>query len=327
VAAASTPARRAVSDLLDEAAKDAWSKTKGAGTPDEVTFLRSLFHVAVRQLDSVLGPSLAAFGWSSETRGIFVHGRPFVAFDAARSQGGCELGDLLIVLHNARGPRPAGNALLLQGKRGALPLSLSGNEKKQWELYHDWPEFWWRHAFAYRYLGGDGRRHVEPPKSHRGAQYLSIEPKPPSGASFKVAQTGRNYRVDAEPGAFADAIVDTVLRYCGRRFSDQRTAHGRIGWDRVIWDLLESWAYSSPRMRARYQGFDAYRVGKTPPAILSRALLSPGVDATQIWSGLPELAGVADAGPPGRETAEEADAEEPPLISTIFIELSPIRGD
>jgi hypothetical protein len=319
----------AVEQLLEAAAADAWSKSAGLRAPDEVAFLRSIFDVAVRHLDSALGPSLASFGWSSQTRGIFVHGRPFVAFDPKRSRGGCELGDLLIVVHNLRRPRPAGNALLLQGKLGSLPLAFNAtNEKQQWRLYHEWPEFWWRHRFAYHYRDGDGRRHVLPAAPHPGAQYLAIKPTTPSGASFHVAKAGGGYRAYMTPCTFADAIIDTVLRVSGRRFSDQRTAHGRIGWDRVIWDLLEGWAYSSTSMRRRrYQGFEAYRIGPTPPLMLQETMPGQGLDAAQMWSSLPELPrALSERGSDG-DVAVEGEVDEPAVISTIFIALSPVGGD
>jgi hypothetical protein len=166
----SIPARRAVAALLDDAALAAWT----GGAPDEEAFLRGIFDKVVRDLDSVLNPALRTFGWSTTTRGIYVHKRPYLSFSSARDPDGCEIGDLLIVIHNNDRTRPAGNALLLQAKTKGFPFSLGkGSEARQWSLYHQWPEFWWRHRFAYAHRGGDGRRHVQPAAPHLGAQYLA----------------------------------------------------------------------------------------------------------------------------------------------------------
>jgi hypothetical protein len=318
-------ARAAVNDLLVAAADDAWASRPGPGAPDEVTFLRSIFHVAVRGLDGALAPALAGFGWRSETQGIFVHGRPFLAFDKARSPGGCEVGDLLIVVHHqvsvpgADGVLEAGNALLLQGKIGTLPLTLgSGGEARQWELYARWPQFWWRHKFLYR---DDGRRHLRRSRPHPGAQYLAIEPRAPQGARFAVALPDAPYAAGRTRSvSFADAIVDTVLRVCGLGFSDHATARGRIGWDRVIWDLLGSWDASGPVMqRVRYHGFPAYRVGAAVPEVLAEMAGAAFEHAQEAWSAVPELRG-ADG---DEADGVEWDGPGPGPISVVFVTVGP----
>lgn len=320
----STPARAAVAALLDNAAAAARARR----VVNEVAYLESIFERVVKELDDALNPSLAAFGWSSKTRGIYVHQRPVVRFPVAGKLGGCEIGDLLIVLHTVGGSRPGGHALLLQSKVKPFPFALSGKERRQWALYHQWPEFWWRDRFAYAYLGGDGRRHVRPARPHLGAQYLAID-----GTRFEVALSQPGYRAGADPVRFADAIVDLVLRSTGRRFSDQVTAHGRIGWDRVVWDLLESWTYSAAQRRGRYAGFDAYRVGPTPPTTLELALGAPA--ATTLWTELSEFrldqlerpaAGDEGGDDDGAGPDDILVIDGPGPVSTVFIELASLDG-
>jgi len=262
-----TTTRTAVQALLDTSAANAW--TSAPGKPSEVLFLRALFDDVVRNLDTALSGALAAFGLSSQTRGVFVHGRPVVDVSAPGARPGCEIGDLLTVVHNADGPRPAGKcAAVAEQDRRPPPVALRHQRTPAMDLYDKWPTFWWRHRFARGAIGGDGRRHVQPAGPHLGAQYLTIDPVAPRAATFEVAMTSSSYRAGRYPRSLADAFVDTMLRTCGRRFCDQATAHGRIGWDRVIWDLIESFAYTAAKARSeRYSGFDFYCVGGTPPLL------------------------------------------------------------
>ncbi len=331
--------------LLGEAAREAFGSRTSAPRPlprpGEVAFLRAFFKSVVPNLEATLNRHAAPLGLSSRVSGIFIHQRPHVSFcapHAAKRPPTCELGDLLVVVRARSSGPPVDNALLLQGKLGDATWKPSrAGERQQFDLYNQWPQFWWRHRPYWEVSDDKSRRHVEPAAPHAGAQYLMIDVD-------RNGNTGtpntRWHAMEARAGAasrpFADVLADVALRLSGRRFCSWSKARGRIGWDRVVWDLIRSaWAPASRDHAWRYENVKkVYRVGLAPPLLTES--LSPHVESA--WLSLPELSleGGSKEEPSNEPPTESDHRELPPDegaerverypwggggISTVFIDL------
>lgn len=336
VPAAASPAVAGVQAALDAGARAAF-RHAGGKPPEEVPLLRAFFETSLPDLEAVLGKALEPMGITARIGGLFVHQRPYVAFQeptAHSRKPACELGDLLVLVRAQLTGPPVYNALLLQGKVGD-PESWrprGGGEADQERLYREWPEIWWRDKPFWRSSDEHSRRHVQPAKPHSGAQYLFIEP----GAKAAAETRWRSLEVTrgAAPVAFAELLLGTVLRLSGRRFCAYEKARNRIGWDRLIWDLIASscrppaghrrhgWRYHLPG--------GACRVGEVP-ALLVDAF---GAGVVAGWEDLPLLNGEEDARAGGNDPDQprgpeaDLDPDQPGGgIPIAFVDLGPANDD
>jgi hypothetical protein len=197
---------------------------------------------------------------------------------------------------------------------GAFPLKLVGSERKQWMLYHHWPAFWWRDGFMHD-ATDDGRRHVTPALPHPGAQYLAVERVAPTGAVFVVGMPDRNAIAGSAQQGLAAALTNLLFRSTGLPICSRAIAARRIGWDRVIWDLLESLNRTVRSKHSKYYtGLLAYRVGHVPPSLLR---VANEAEVLAGWKSLPE--GGTGFRPPGED--RPYDDRRPPLITLIEVDI------
>lgn len=262
--------QQAIQRGLDRAVAEAYLATPN---PDEVVFLRAIFKHGLSQMEADMSSALASVGLRTRITGLYVHGRPKIAYRAPdwykpkkgqTADPSCELGDLLVLVRYATGRPPVNYALLLQGKRDVKKLPIrfkeSQAEYKQFYLLRRWPEFWWWQkpfAKASAHFDAHDRRHIQPARVSPGAQYLAIQ----RDSAAKQATLTSLLPDDLDRGRpFAAELADLVHRGTGRKFSSRAVAQGRIGWDRVIWDILDSWLVPEPqrRLRWRYHNVDVF---------------------------------------------------------------------
>jgi hypothetical protein len=304
----------AVQDVLDRGVEMAYRMRPD---PTEVTFLKALFRRGIRRLEDGVAAEFAPLGLRVSVGGIYVHSRPIVFFDDPRGRRrpwSCELGDLLVLVRYSNGRPPVDYALILQAKRGSAPIAYSrrAKEYRQWFLYNQWPVFWWRYApFARGDLDLD-RRHVRPPRPHVCAQYACIEQDDAAQSAVLRAALADA----ADPGrALAAELADLVMRGSGRKFSDQATAHGRIGWDRVVWDLLESWVV---KHRRRYHNTGLFLAhsgtsfvgGSSVPSLLRESWFADAFE--DMWAGGGSVDDLRDDEEDGGTVAQATQPRRPP---------------
>lgn len=262
--------QQAIQSGLDRAVAEAY---RASPNPDEVDFLRAIFKHGLSRLEADTSSVLSAVGLQTRISGLYVHGRPKLTYRAPpwykprkgkRAHPTCELGDLLVLVRYAAGRPPVNYALLLQGKRDVMRLPIqfkpSQAEFKQFHLLRRWPEFWWSEKPFAKTSGSfdaEDRRHIQPAKVSPGAQYLAIQ-RHVSAKAATLTTLLPDRRDHGRP--FAAELADLVHRGTGRKFSSRDVAQGRIGWDRVIWDLLDSWfvSKSQRRLKWRYHNVDVF---------------------------------------------------------------------
>lgn len=123
-------------------------------TPGEPAFVSALLEYSVdnNRLSTIISNHLQTKHCSKPpfVSGVFIHQKPKVSFSGnSEASGSIEIGDLLLVRQHfiLGNPNPESVAFLLQAKTSSTPEtgSLSGNEKQQFDLYANWPEFHFVH--------------------------------------------------------------------------------------------------------------------------------------------------------------------------------------
>lgn len=275
----------------------------------------------VPSLGLALRTALTPLGIPSAVTGVYCHGSPLVDF-LATPAGGCELGDLLIVVHYRHAYGEDRAALLLQVKLDGFPRAGDA----QWRLYNAWPLFIWRHSPRYV-------RWPRPSGPHLGAQHLVL---------YKTNRAAQCRLVDlhAPPVLAASEIVNFLCLRSGRRIKDRALARYQrhSGWSEVIWDLLDATAARTVnrarigvREEPRASGSVLMATSSAVPTLLARAAAKVSneewVDAEEAFPWSSHLP-VADDGhqelPP---QWGDSDAQGPPGISTIVIEVGPPQAD
>lgn len=286
-----------------------------AQEPDYVYFvMRALVPNLARRLSLTLRPVRIP----SAVTGVFCHGSPLVDFLPPQPPGGCELGDLLIVVHYRHSYGEEINALLLQAKLDEFPHQGDA----QWRLYNSWPLFIWR----------SGPRYVRWPRPsgpHLGAQHLVLYRDNRRGAQTRVVDS------NAKAVPAADEVADALCLRSGRRIKDRPLARyaGKSGWSEVVWDLLdETAAHTVTRARSgvskepRAAGSMLFASTSAVPSVLARAaarpLVTEWVDVEQDWAWSGDLPSDDGEGPPMIDEVRPPD-DQPGRISTIVIEIGP----
>jgi hypothetical protein len=193
----------------------------------EIDAVAGLFRTGLPELHKALVKEMP--GMQTRVAGVFCHGRPKVRFvNGSRAGVGCELGDLLLVTRYRNGATISTRALLLQMKKGGPTYpSPRSKEYRQVALYTAWPEF--------TFFGGL-RRNVRPKKAHPGAQYGFLE-LCDGGCGNCQVETAIPKSTACR--GLADLVVDMVHQAGGRETMLPPPDKG-VGWDRVIWDLLQN---------------------------------------------------------------------------------------
>ena len=168
--------------------------------------------------------------------GCFIHKSPIAKFTGKYVKpAGCELGDLLAIVHTVVDGDDRYNATLLQWKKTtSLPCVLSSpGELKQLDLYEHWPEF--------SLSSKGGTFDIYPKTVTPGAQYGLILPGTQTVINCMIPSSSLDV---LDSVSFARFIINLMKWHTGRPFVLDSTDSSDS------WSLLISKLISSSRSKA-----------------------------------------------------------------------------
>lgn len=288
------------------------------GSGSEPAFVWRLFSVGLPEVSRQLK---AAYAGQINVNGVYCHGSPVVDFthiDEPATPKGCELGDLLVVVHHVfPGGSGQRRAMLLQCKmadRPSVPI-------RQRLLYADWPVFTYRaNATASRKLA---------PAPHPGAKFAFIDA---SSGQIYVDQGA----VKPDPyDPWGDSLACALTTMLGPAnaadptlfLADRHQVADKSGWSRIVWDLLKT-TFSGERYRSKSRvlaPIACFLETREPPRLLTASLFA--AEARAFWSAAvsgsdDERMRIGHDGPPlDDRPADDAEPYDAGGISTILIEV------
>jgi len=326
------PRAREITELFNQALNAGWREAirsfdpnhSTSSQPTEPDLIHGIFAVSVPMIDAAFPVIFKGSGIAGTVSSVFCHQSPIVelAHPASNGKKRCELGDILFVFVCRDGRTVERYALLMQAKflhdHGICPFSsiTLDDQTPQFILYNEWPQF-------HYYRGMSGRRFVDG-GWHRGAQYMLIcnerafwAPAWLHSYSSMPLRPSRTIPLEGE-------LFDMLMGQTGRRFSDRATAMGGEGWDRIVWDLIDSTA--SHAFNLQSSGVRGLPRGSThiisgslePPQVMSSISGISQQDIATQWSQrsgrlIPPIT-------PSQQRSDKADDIHRML--TIFVDLA-----
>ena len=213
----------------EKALKQAWIKA-APKKPEEPDFVSALTDDFVTSMNGLI-KSMNGLVKGVLFGGIFIHQSPYVNFkDRTGTPKSCEQGDMLIICHKRVDNLDWYNAALLQWKGSDKPtIKLKSSERKQLELYQNWPTFYIKRKKITKTYD------IKPKTVTPGAQYGIFFTSKKTKMYVDMPASILNVNSDFTFGRFVWNMINWET---GRPIDPDRTSNDE--WSNLIWDLISN---------------------------------------------------------------------------------------